>query len=435
MATLNLRQTAAVNAGETNQNRPLTNAEVDANFINLNTDKLEKSGGTLTGLLTLRAGAAGTNGAPLRFQGGTNLTTPVTGAMEFDGTNLYFTPSGSRKTVAFTDSNITGNAATATTWATARTLTLTGDVTGTSAAFDGSGNISIATTISADATVLGTDTTGNYVASITNGSFMTGGNGGSEGAALTLAVDATSANTVSKVVARDASGNFSAGTITATLSGNASTATAWQTARTLTLTGDVTGTSAAFDGSGNISIATTIAANSIALGTDTTGDYVSSLVAGTGVTLTNNTGESATPTIAIGQAVGTTSTVTFDRISVGTGVTGTLTGQVRASGDIVAYSSSDERLKKDVHNIPDALAKILKLNGVIFTWDEEKKDVHGYEGKDTGIIAQQVEAVLPEVVTTREDGFMAVKYEKMIGLLIEAIKELDAKVSACTCNK
>jgi hypothetical protein len=435
MATLNLRQTAAVNAGETNQNRPLTNAEVDANFINLNTDKLEKSGGTLTGLLTLRAGAAGTNGAPLRFQGGTNLTTPVTGAMEFDGTNLYFTPSGTRKTVAFTDSNITGNAATATTWATARTLTLTGDVTGTSAAFDGSGNISIATTISADATVLGTDTTGNYVASITNGSYMTGGNGGSEGAALTLAVDATSANTVSKVVARDASGNFSAGTITATLSGNASTATAWQTARTLTLTGDVTGTSAAFDGSGNISIATTIAANSIALGTDTTGDYVSSLVAGTGVTLTNNTGESATPTIAIGQAVGTTSTVTFDRISVGTGVTGTLTGQVRASGDIVAYSSSDERLKKDVHNIPDALAKILKLNGVIFTWDEEKKDVHGYEGKDTGIIAQQVEAVLPEVVTTREDGFMAVKYEKMIGLLIEAIKELDAKVSACTCNK
>jgi hypothetical protein len=115
----------------------------------------------------------------------------------------------------------TGNAATATKWATGRTISLTGDVTGTSGSFDGSGNLSFATTIAANSVALGTDTTGNYVASITNGSYITGGNGGSEGAALTLAVDATNANTASKVVARDASGNFSAGTITASLSGNA----------------------------------------------------------------------------------------------------------------------------------------------------------------------------------------------------------------------
>jgi hypothetical protein len=114
-----------------------------------------------------------------------------------------------------------GNAATATKWATGRTISLTGDVTGTSGSFDGSGNLSFATTIAANSVALGTDTTGNYVASITNGSYITGGNGGSEGAALTLAVDATNANTASKVVARDASGNFSAGTITAALSGNA----------------------------------------------------------------------------------------------------------------------------------------------------------------------------------------------------------------------
>ena len=105
--------------------------------------------------------------------------------------------------------NVTGNASTATAWQTARTLSLTGDVTGTSAAFDGSGNISISTTIAADSVALGTDTTGNYVASITNGSYITGGNGGSEGATLTLAVDATSANTASKVVARDGNGDFS----------------------------------------------------------------------------------------------------------------------------------------------------------------------------------------------------------------------------------
>jgi len=114
---------------------------------------------------------------------------------------------------------LTGNASTASAWATGRTLSLTGDVTGTSASFDGSGNISVATTIAANSVALGTDTTGNYVASITNGSYITGGDGGSEGAGLTLAVDATDANTASKVVARDASGNFSAGTITATING------------------------------------------------------------------------------------------------------------------------------------------------------------------------------------------------------------------------
>lgn len=99
------------------------------------------------------------------------------------------------------------------------TVTLTGEVTGTANATLtdlGNGTITVNTTISADSVALGTDTTGNYVASITNGSYITGGNGGSEGAALTLAVDATSTNTASKVVARDSSGDFAAGNITAT---------------------------------------------------------------------------------------------------------------------------------------------------------------------------------------------------------------------------
>ena len=138
--------------------------------------------------------------------------------------------------------NTTGSAATLTT---ARTISLGGDLSG-SATFDGSANVTITATIAADSVALGTDTTGNYVASITNGSYITGGNGGSEGAALTLAVDAATAATASKVVARDASGNFSANTITAALAGNASTATALQTARTI---GGVS-----FDGSANINL-------------------------------------------------------------------------------------------------------------------------------------------------------------------------------------
>jgi len=85
---------------------------------------------------------------------------------------------------------------------------------------------------------------------------------------------------------------------------------------TIQLTGHVTG-SASFDGSANASITTTIAANSVTLGTDTTGDYVASLVAGTGVSLSNNSGEGATPTVAIGQAVGTADNPTFAGATLG----------------------------------------------------------------------------------------------------------------------
>ena len=177
------------------------------------------------------------------------------GGVSFDGTASINLPGVNTAG----NQNTTGNAATATAWATGRTISLTGDVTGSVTGVDGTGNASIATTIAANSVALSTDTTGNYVQSVASGSYITGGAAGSEGAALTINVDATPNNTASKVVARDASGNFSAGTITAALSGNASTATsaaALTTARNIAVTGAVTG-NANFDGSGNISIATT----------------------------------------------------------------------------------------------------------------------------------------------------------------------------------
>lgn len=97
-------------------------------------------------------------------------------------------------------------------------VNLTGDVTGSGNATLtdlANGNINISTTIAANSIGLGVDTTGNYVASITNGSYITGADGGSEGANLTLAVDAATTNTGSKIVARDANGNFAAGIVTA----------------------------------------------------------------------------------------------------------------------------------------------------------------------------------------------------------------------------
>ncbi len=133
------------------------------------------------------------------------------------------------------------------------------------------------------------------------------------GAYYTALIDAaTNANTASAIVKRDGSGNFAAGTITAALSGNATTASALASARTISLAGDVTG-SVSFDGSANASITTTIAANSIALGTDTTGSYVADLTAGEGIDVSGGGGENATITISAEDATETNKGVaTFD---------------------------------------------------------------------------------------------------------------------------
>jgi hypothetical protein len=124
----------------------------------------------------------------------------------------------------------------------------------------------------------------------------------------------------------------------------------------------------------------------------------------------------------------------YTSLGVGINASGT-TGRIDAANDVVAFSTSDERMKTNIVTISNALEKVASLRGVEFTWDETMKEHHGYEGQDTGVIAQDVMKVLPEVVQVRDNGYMAVKYEKMIGLLIEAIKELNNKVDKCTCNK
>lgn len=91
------------------------------------------------------------------------------------------------------------------------------------------------------------------IATLSRGSYLTGNNYNGT-TATTWSVDATSANTASKIVARDSSGNFSAGTITASLSGNASAATKLETARTIAISGGASGSATSFDGTGNISI-------------------------------------------------------------------------------------------------------------------------------------------------------------------------------------
>jgi hypothetical protein len=123
-------------------------------------------------------------------------------------------------------------AATASKWHTARTITLGGDLSG-SVSVDGSGDVTLTATVIADSIALGTDTTGNYVAAGAVSGNGLSGSASTEGATFTVSSNATATNTGSTIVFRDASGDFSAGSITASLNGNALTASAFQTARNI----------------------------------------------------------------------------------------------------------------------------------------------------------------------------------------------------------
>jgi hypothetical protein len=118
-------------------------------------------------------------------------------------------------------------------------------------------------------------------------------------------------------------------------------------------------------------------------------------------------------------------------------ITGTSTiGRIDASNDVVAFSTSDIRFKENVKPIENALEKINQIGGYTFDWktDEELVSLHGFKGHDIGVIAQEIESILPEVVTTRDNGYKAVKYEKIVPLLIQAIKELKEEVDSLKAN-
>ncbi len=99
---------------------------------------------------------------------------------------------------------------------------------------------------------------------------------------------------------------------------------------------------------------------------------------------------------------------------------------LKVAGDVVAFVSSDKRYKDNIVNISSPLDKLSKINGVSFTWNEISHKKTGK--KDIGVIAQEIEEVLPEIVETRDNGYKAVDYPKLTALLIEAVKELSDKV-------
>jgi len=156
---------------------------------------------------------------------------------------------------------------------------------------------------------------------------------------------------------------------------------------------------------------------------NTTGNTLTkaTLTAGTGITVTNSTGSI---TIAIGQAVATSSNVQFNSIGVNTAASGTA-GQIRATSDIVAHYS-DDRLKTRLGNIENALDKICSLDGFYYEANETAQTL-GYEVKrEVGVSAQSMKKVLPEIVVPApiDEKYMTIQYDKALPLIVEAIKEL-----------
>ena len=110
-------------------------------------------------------------------------------------------------------------------------------------------------------------------------------------------------------------------------------------------------------------------------------------------------------------------------------------GNIHCGGDIVAFASSDIELKENISPISNALDMINSLTGNTFAWKPEA-NVFGNQGMDTGIIAQEVEALgLPGVAKRRGDGTLGVRYDRLVPVLIEAVKELSAKVKSLESNK
>ena len=287
-------------------------------------------------------------------------------------------------------------------------------------------------------TVVARDATGNFAAgTITANLTGTASNATTAADALLLNGVSASTSTVGTIVQRDATGDFTANIITASLNGNAATVTdgvTTNTAQTITgvktfngitkLAGNVqftsgddmvftqnTGTKAVqfFIGSGaTAEQAFTITDTLVSVGT-------SAQAVQTGLTVFGTSILSGTTTLSGNTAVGSATQASTLEVF----------GEIFSRGDITAFYTSDERLKENITPIPNALAKVASISGNTFDWNDKSDK----EGSETGVIAQEVESLgLPDVVTTRDNGYKAVRYEKLVPLLIEAIKELKEEV-------
>ena len=191
--------------------------------------------------------------------------------------------------------------------------------------------------------------------------------------------------------------------------------------------------------SGGTGITTAPSSGTLLIGTSA-GGYSSATLTGTSnrVTVTNSSGGI---TLSAPQDIATTSNPQFGSLGIGTAASGTA-GEIRATNQITSYYS-DERLKEDIVEIQDALEKVMALRGVTYKPNSIAESLGYKKQNEVGVIAQDVEKVLPEAVkpapfdimlfenteiSRSGENYKTVQYEKLVPLLIEAIKELNKEV-------
>jgi hypothetical protein len=255
---------------------------------------------------------------------------------------------------------------------------------------------------------------------------------GSGAATFTVTSNATSSNTGSTIVARNSSGNFSAGTITADLSGNATTATL---ATNFTATANDSTNESTYlvfvDGASGTQGAETDTAlrynpSSNTMTIDSGSGTVEANLSGNATTATTAT--NATNITLADESTDTTCFPVFATTSTGNQPPKTDASALTynaSTGTLAATnvnSTSDVNLKTDIRNIEDAVTIINQIRGVKFRWQE-------LDIPSVGVIAQEVEEVLPELISVRSDnGTKSVNYNGLVGVLIEAVKELSTRV-------
>jgi hypothetical protein len=250
--------------------------------------QITNRGATTTNAITISdaTGSSNTSTGALRVSaGGLAVFENINAGGNISGNTLISTVVTGTAPLTVASTTLVNNlhSATAGKWHTARTITLGGDLSG-SVIVDGSSDVTLTATVTTDAVVLGTDTTGNYVAAGAVSGNGLSGSASSEGATFTVSSNATANNTAETIVFRNSLGDFAAGTITAQLTGNATTATTLATAR------NINGVS--FNGAADITI---------------TANTTNNLTTGTGLQLDSGTtfNGSAARTISIDSTVAT----------------------------------------------------------------------------------------------------------------------------------
>ena len=226
---------------------------------------------------------------------------------------------------------------------------------------------------------------------------------------------AATANGASTIVLRGASGEFAAGAITGTsFTGNGSAITAVNASAISTGTLDNARTTAA----------TANGASTIVL-RDANGSF-----AGNVGTFTTIAGTLSTASQTSITAVGSLGSTQISSLGVGTAASGTA-GEIRATNNVTAFYS-DERLKTKIGNIENALDKVKQIETMVYHANDIAVGL-GYDASiiEVGVTAQSVQKVMPQVVAPApiDDKYLTVRYEKLVPLLIEAIKELEAQVA------